>query len=146
MAYIHRNNLKEFPDPFLSPTNYNRVDKNRLREFLQINDIVSWAQSYFSRKVRGKHGYWADPPFHDHGRIYFKRNGDQLCVCHEYVHETGQPYEEIRRRSIAWAEKWGYACEVFPPERGWYCPPDQDGPGAACVVFHKPGVEVIIPE
>ena len=77
MGYIRRNNLKQFPDPFLSPTGYHKVDKERMREFFQINDIGSWAQSDFSRKVRGKHGYWDDPPFHDHYRIYFKRNGDQ---------------------------------------------------------------------
>ena len=147
MGYIHRNNLKQFPDPYLSPTGYHKVDKERMREFFQINDIGSWAQSYFSRKIRGKHGYRDDPPFHDHYRIYFKRNGDQICVCHEYINGYKHAdYDEIRHRSIAWAEKWGYACEVYPPEHGWYCPPDKDGPGAACVIFHKPQVEVVFPQ
>ena len=55
-------------------------------------------------------------------------------------------FDEIRDRSIEWARKWGYACEVYSPELGWYCPPDENGPGAACVIFHKPNVEVLMPE
>ena len=41
MSYIHRNNLKQFLDPYLSPTGYQKVDKDRLRRFLEINSITS---------------------------------------------------------------------------------------------------------
>ena len=41
MSYIRRNNLKQFPDPYLSPTGYEKVDKDRLRRFLEINDLQS---------------------------------------------------------------------------------------------------------
>lgn len=141
MGYIHRNNLKQFPDLIASGR---KGVPERFRWFCEANDILSWTKGTFSHK---EGGFWSDPPFSDHGRIYFRRNGDQICVIHEYINGYKEAdYDEIRRRSIAWAEKWGYACEVYPPERGWYCPPDQDGPGAACVVIHRPDVEVIIPE
>ncbi len=147
MGYMRRNNLRQFPDPYLSPTGYKKVDKARLRQFLQVNDIVSWAHSCFAPKIRGKYGCRDWPPFHDHCRIYFKRNGDQICVIHEYVNGyKNADLDEIRRRSMDWAMKWGYVCEVHPPERGWYYPPDKNFPGAACVVIYKPGVEVIIPQ
>ena len=141
MGYIHRNNLKQIPDIIV---NGRKGVPERFQRFCEANDILSWTKGTFGHK---EGGFWSDPPFSDHGRIYFKWNGDQICVIHEYINGYKEAdYDEIRHRSIAWAEKWGYVCEVYPPERGWYCPPDQDGPGAACVVFHKPGVEVIIPE
>ena len=132
MGYIRRNNLKQFPDTIV---NSEKGVPEQFHRFCEANDILSWTTGTFSHK---EGGYRDDPPLHDHGRIYFKRNGDQICIIHEYINGYMEAdYDEIRRRSIAWAEKWGYAREVFPPERGWYCPPDQDGPGAACVVFHK---------
>ena len=141
MGYIHRNNLKQIPDIIV---NGRKGVPERFQRFCEANDILSWTKGTFSHE---EGGYWNDPPFHDHGRTYFKRNDDQICVIHEYINGYKEAdYDEIRRRSIAWAEKWGYACEVYPPERGWYCPPDQGGPGAACVVIHKPDVKVIIPE
>lgn len=141
MGYIRRNNLKQCPDTIV---NGGKGVPEQFRRFCEANDIISWTTGTFSHKAGG---YRDDPPFHDHGRIYFKRNGDQICVIHEYINGYMEAdYNEIRRRSIAWAEKWGYACEVYSPELGWYCPPDQDGPGAACVVIHKLGVEVLIPK
>ena len=40
MSYIHRNNLKQFPDPYLSPTGYQKVDKERLWRFLKMFGVV----------------------------------------------------------------------------------------------------------
>ena len=141
MGYIRRNNLKKHPDNIASR---GKGNPEQFRRFCEANDIISWTKGTFSHE---EGGYWNDPPFHDHGRTYFKRNDDQICVIHEYINGYKEAdYDEIRRRSIAWAEKWGYACEVYPPERGWYCPPDKDGPGAACVVFHNADIEVTIPE
>lgn len=145
MCDVHSDGQKQLQEIYLSPACYNKVDKERLRRFLEINGIVRGVPSVFAPKVRGKFRYPDLPPFHDHGRIYFKKNGEQICVIHEYVSEKAD-FEEIRARSIEWAMKWGFVCEVYPPERGWYFPPDENGPGAACVIFHKRKVEVLIPE
>lgn len=146
MSYIRRNNLKQFPDPFLSLTGYQKVDKERMKRFLEINDIVSWAPSYFAPRIRGKHGRLDEMPFNDHYRIYFKKNGDQICVTHPYVYAPKKSVDVIRDRCKEWADKWGYACEVYPPEEGWYFKPEEGCQGAACAIFHKPNVEVLMPE
>ena len=146
MSYIHRNNLKQFPDPYLSPTGYDKVDKERMKRFLEINDIVSWAPSYFAPRIRGKHGRPDEMPFNDHYRIYFKKNGDQIYVAHPYVYAPEKSFDVIRAKCKEWAGKWGYACEVYPPEEGWYFKPEEGCQGAACVIFHKPNVEVLMPE
>ena len=146
MSYIRRNNLKQFPDPYLSPTGYDKVDKDRLRRFFEINSITSWAPSHFAPKVRGKYGYWDVPPFHDHYRIYFRGNGDQIYVAHPYVYAPEKSVDVIRAKCKEWAGKWGYACEVYPPEDGWYFKPEKGCQGAACVIIHKLNVEVLMPE
>lgn len=139
--------LRESWELYLSPDYYDKVNKDRLRRFLEINGIVRGVSSVFAPKIRGKFWRLDPPPFHDHGRTYFKKNGGRICVVHEYVDGVKQAgFDEIRDRSIEWAGKWGYACEVYPPERGWYCPPDENGPGAACIIFHKRDVEVLMPE
>lgn len=139
--------LLESRELYLSPDCYDKVNKDRLRRFLAINGIVHGVSSVFVHKVRGKFGYPDLPPFHDHARIYFKKNGQKICVIHEYI--KGDPkagLENIMDRSIEWALRWGYVCEVYPPDAGWYFPDTENGPGAACIIFHKRDVEVLMPE
>ncbi len=79
-------------------------------------------------------------------RIYFKKNGDQIYVAHPYVYAPEKSVDVIRAKCKEWAGKWGYACEVYPPEEGWYFKPEEGCQGAACVIIHKPNVEVLMPE
>jgi len=142
--YMPKNNMKWYPDTIAERGMGNPA---RFKRFCELNDVVSWGYGFFYHKVRGKNGYIDDPPFHDHGRMYFTRNGKKICVIHEYINRhEGETFEMIRDSSLAWAEKWGYACAVYLPERGWYCPPNKYGPGAACIVYYKPDVEFIMPE
>ena len=139
--------LMESRELYLSPDCYDKVNKDRLRRFIEVNEIRRCEPGFFAPKVRGKNSYRDCPPFHDHGRIYFKKNGKKICVIHEYIYgdqKTG--LENILDRSIEWAAKWGYVCEVYPPDTGWYFPDTESGFGAACIIFHKSDVEVLMPE
>lgn len=139
--------LRESWELYLSPDCYDKVNKDRLRRFIEVNEIRRCEPGFFAPKVRGKNSYRDCPPFHDHGRIYFKKNGKKICVIHEYIYgdqKTG--LENILDRSIEWAAKWGYVCEVYPPDTGWYFPCTENGQGAACIIFHKRDVEVLMLE
>lgn len=128
MRYV---NMKRYPDPIAS---HPKGNLERFNTFVEINDIVSWD----SGPEMGSLG--------DHGRSYRKANGEELYVAHPYIYAPEQTFQIIRDWWMKWAERRGMVCEVYQPEKGWYCMPDERGPGAACVVIHKPDVEVLMPE
>lgn len=131
MSYIRRNNLKQFPDPIAT---HGKGNPERFNRFVEINGIEFW--STVSCTV----------PFCDHDRIYYKKDGEQVYVSHPYVYASEQTFQMIHDQCMEWAKNRDLVCDVYPPERGWYCLPDKKGPGAACVIIHKPDVEVLMPE
>jgi len=129
------NSFSVHPDKIASAAN-GRPDL--FEQFKKDNNVLRF------RVYRPRRTAW--PPYHDHGRTYqikYLGRQRQVDVFHVYVGPNNELWDDICKKTLAWAGQHKKVAEIYDSSHSWYYH-DEAGMGTAIIIIHDPETSVKI--